>query len=251
MNGRTISRAQSAFLFVAIVAAGPDQGRTVAAQSAQPAASPAVAEVQQMVAAARKDIESYKTAGGAAGAADHPAIKWSASLWQLHDRAPLGEAGAIAAVEAIRMLVRAELWDPARSRIDALDVDEPAWERVPSAVYDIGIARKDLPYTIEKLSRIAASTTKSQTRSAALLIIGRAYRRQGDLAAATRSLEEAKSAAPTSLYAEEADGVLYEIAHLSKGVQAPAISGKPRNGRAVNLAAFRGKPVVLVFWGTT
>lgn len=251
MNGRPMSRALSGFLFAAIVTAGPGQGGTAMAQTAQPAARPEVAEVRQMAADARKEIEGYTAAGGAPGAADHPAIKWSASIWQVHERAPLSEAGAIAAVEAVRLLVRAELWDPARARIDALDFDEPAWERVPSVVYDLGIARKDLPGTIEKLSRAAASTTRAQTKSAVLLIMGRAYRRQGDLSAATRSLEEAKSAATNSPYAEEADGVLYEIAHLSKGLQAPPVSGKPRNGRAVNLAAFRGKPVVLVFWGTT
>jgi hypothetical protein len=223
----------------------------VLAQAAQPVPSPAVAEVRQMAADARKEIDSYKAAGGAAGTADHPAVKWSASIWQVHERAPLSEEGAIAAVESVRLLVRAELWDAARARIDSVGVDEPAWERLPSPIYDIGIARKDLPDTIDTLSKAAAATTKPKTKAAALLIVGRAYRRQGDKAAATRALEAAKSAAPDSLYAEEADGVIYEIVHLSPGTPAPAVSGKARNGRAVNLAAFRGKAVVLVFWGTT
>ena len=102
-----------------------------------------------MAADARKEIDGYKTAGGAAGAADHPAIKWSAALWAIHDQAPQSEAGALAAVEAIRLLVRAELWDRAHARVASLDADEPAWERVPSTLYEEGIARKNFDYTID------------------------------------------------------------------------------------------------------
>lgn len=52
--------------------------------------------------------------------------------------------------------------------------------------------------------------------------------------------------------AEAADGRRYEIQHLSIGLQAPAISGTPRNGRRANsLESFRGKPIVVVFWGST
>ena len=82
-------------------------------------------------------------------------------------------------------------------------------------------------------------------------MVARAYRRQSDKDAASRALEAAKAAAPRTPFAEEADGLLYEIAHLSIGVPAPPISGTARNGRAISLAALRGQPVVLVFWGTT
>jgi hypothetical protein len=205
-----------------------------------------------MVADARKDIQSYTTAGGAAGAADHPAIKWSAALWQLRDRSPQSEAGAIAAAEAIRLLIRAELWDRAHARVESLGVDDPAWERVPTALYEEGIARKSFENTVAILSRTAASTKTPSIRSAALLVIGRVHRRQGDLPAATRSLEEARAAAPGTPLAADADGLIYEIEHLSIGLPAPAIAGKPRNARrAITLESFHGKPVVLVFWAST
>ena len=205
-----------------------------------------------MVTDARKDVESYRTAGGAAGAADHPAIKWNAAMWQVHDRSPQSEAGAIAAVEAIRLLIRAELWDRAHARVESLDADDPAWERVPSALYEEGIARKSFEYMLATLSKTAASTKTASIKSAALLIIGRVHRRQGDLPAATRSLEEARDAAPGTPLAAEADGLIYEIEHLSPGLPAPPISGKPRNARrAITLDSFRGKPIVLVFWAST
>ena len=250
MNGRSGSGSLSGLLLVAI-AAGLGQER-VTAQTAQPAPAAAVAEVRQMAAGARKDIDSYKTAGGDAGAADHPAIKWHAAIWQVHDRAPQSEAGAIAAVEAIRLLIRAELWDRAHARVESLAVDDPAWERVPSALYDEGIARKSFEYTIATLSRTAAATKTASIKSAALLVIGRVHRRQGDLAAATRSLEEARAAAPGTPQATEADSLIYQIEHLSVGLPAPAISGKPRNARRqVTFDSFRGKPLVLVFWAST
>src|SRR5258708_5134254 len=84
-----------------------------AARAPQSPPAATAADVQQMAAAARKDVDSYKAAGGAAGAADHPAIKWDAAMWPVHERAPQSEAGASAALEAIRLLTRAELWDRA------------------------------------------------------------------------------------------------------------------------------------------
>jgi hypothetical protein len=252
VNGNPISRVLSACLFAAIVAAGPDQGRTAAAHAAQSASAAAVADVRQMITDAGKDIERYRTAGGAAGAADHPAIKWDAAMWRVHDRAPQSEAGAIAAVEAIRLLIRAELWDRAHARVESLGVDDPSWARVPSALYEEGIARTRFEYTVATLSRIAASTKTASIKSSALLVIGRVHRRQADLPAATRSLEEARAAAPGTPLAAEAEGLIYEIEHLSIGLPAPAISGKPRNARRpITLESFRGKPVVLVFWAST
>jgi hypothetical protein len=239
-------------LFLAMLAAAFAQGKTAIAQTAQPAPAPAVADVRQILTDARKEIETYKTAGGAAGAANHPAIKWNDALWQVHDRAPQSEAGAMAAAEAIRLLIRAELWDRARARVESLDVNNPAWERVPAAIYEEGVARKDFEYTLATLSGTAAATKTPSIKAASLLAIGRVHRRQGDLPAATRTLKEAGAAAPGTPQAEEAEGLIYEIEHLSVGLPAPAISGKPRNARrALSLESFRGKPVVLVFWGST
>jgi len=251
VNRSVLSRAASACLFAALIAAG-GQDRTARAQTAQPASSPSVADVRQMAADARKAIDSYKAAGGAADAANHPAIESSATIWQIHERAPRSEAGTIAAVEAIRLLNRAELWDNAHARVASLDADDPAWQRVPSLLYEEGIARKRVDDTIATLSRTIASTTVAANKAAALVVIGRVHRRQGDLPAATRSLEDARAAAPGTPQAEEADGLIYEIKYLTVGLPAPAIAGKPRNARrSITLDSFRGKPVLLVFWAST
>ena len=154
-------------------------------------------------------------------------------------------------ITEIRGLVQAKLWDQVDARLDALTADDPAWERLPSVVYSAAIARQDLQLAIVRLTRLASTTTKPAHRAAALISVGRAYRRQGDLAAATRTLQDAKAVAPGTQYAEDAEGLIYEIERLSPGLPAPPISGKARNAGTISLAQFRGQPVVLVFWGST
>jgi hypothetical protein len=209
-----------------------------------------LAAVRQMMADAREEIETFEKSTPATGS-PHPAIKWDAALWALHEREPRTDAGARAAVEAVRLLTRADLWSRADARVDSLPLDDPAWEGLPWVLYEAGIKRKDVPAVIERLTRVAHSAPKPTTRAAALMIIGRAYRRQGDPDAAKRALEASRAAAPQSTYAEESKGIIYEIDYLSVGKIAPAISTTARNGRPISLAALRGKPVVLVFWGTT
>ena len=234
-------------LFAACLSSGPASY----AQAPQPGPAAATTDVRQAISAARKEIESYKAAGGASATADHPAIKWDAALWAYRERYPRSEAAALASAEAVRLLFRAELWDRAHARVESVGFDDPAWERLATPIYEAGIVRKDLPGTIAALSRAAASTTSPSIKAAVLVVVGRAYRRHGDNAAATRSLETATSTAPGTPYAEEAEGLLYEIKYLSVGVQAPPISGRTRNAGTIDPAALRGKPVVLVFWGST
>jgi hypothetical protein len=154
-------------------------------------------------------------------------------------------------VTEIRGLVQAKLWAQVDARLDALAVDDPAWERLAPVVYTAAVARQDLPAAIVRLTRVATSTTKPSNKAAALITIGRAHRRQGDRAAAVRAWHDAKTAAPGTPFAEDAEGLIYEVERLSPGLPAPPISAKARNGRSISLAQLRGKPVVLVFWGTT
>ena len=231
-----------------VVASALTRGQSL---RAQPAQDPAVVEVRQTIDAARKEIEAYRKAGGATAAADHPAVKWDAALWAYREKYPRTDAAAQATTEAVRQLVRAELWDRVQDRVVSLDVNDAAWERVATSVYEAGIARKNLPSSIDTLSSVADQTTTPAIKAAVLIVVGRAYRRQQDFAAAIRSLEAARAAAPGTPRAEEAEGLIYEITYLRVGLPAPPIAGKTRTGQTIDLAALRGKPVVLVFWGTT
>ena len=242
-------------LFFASVVAGALLGpcRPALAQAtAQPAdAAAAVAEVRQTIDTAWKEMQAYDKAGGKPGTPDHPALKWHATLWAYREQHPGTEAAARATADAIRLLVRGQFWEQAHARTEAVGVHDPAWERLPAAIYEEGSTRKDFAYTIATLSKVATATTIPTIKSAVLLGVGRAQRRQGDVAAATNTFESSRSAAPGSASAEEADGVLYEISHLSVGLPAPTFSAKARNGKTVDLAAFHGRAVVIVFWSTT
>lgn len=154
-------------------------------------------------------------------------------------------------VDSARALLQAKQWEELDKRVASIAADDPAWERLPSIVYSAGIARNDLPAVITRLQQVVETTTRPSNKAAALIVIGRVHRRQGDGTAAVRVLEQAKSAAPDSPYVEEATGLIYEIEHLSPGLPAPDINAKSRAGQPINLAALRGKAVVLVFWGST
>jgi tetratricopeptide (TPR) repeat protein len=242
-----ISGALSSVLVLALLGAIP----VASGQGVQPTINPAVVEVRQTLDAARKEIDAYRAGGGQAGAPDHPAVKWQATLWEYRQRDPGSEAAARATAEAIQFLVRAELWEQAHARIDSLPSEDLAWERLAAYLYVEGSLRKDFGYAVAKLSEVAAGSPHASIKSAALLALGRAQRRQGDLAAAVRTLESARDTAAESAWAQEAAGILYEIANLSVGLVAPSFSGKSRAGRAIDLTALRGSAVVMVFWAST
>lgn len=70
------------------------------------------------------------------------------------------------------------------------------------------------------------------------------------VAAARKEIDAYKSAGGPLGAADHP--AIYEIQHLSVGLPAPALSGTPRNARkAIGLESFRGKPIVIVFWGST
>jgi hypothetical protein len=50
-------------------------------------------------------------------------------------------------------------------------------------------------------------------------------------------------------YAKQADGYLYELDHLQVGMVAPEIEGTDSEGKAFKLSDYRGKVVVLDYWG--
>jgi hypothetical protein len=243
-------------LFFASVFVGALLGTSHSARAQTPppaaaAAAAAVAEIRQTIESAWKEVQAFDKAGGKPGAPDHPALKWDATLWTYREQHPGTEAAARATADAIRLLVRSQFWDQAHARMAAVGIDDSAWERLSGAVYEEGSTRKDFAYTIETLSKVAAATTSATIKSATLLDVGRAQRRLGNVDAAKESLEVSRSAAPGSASATEADRILYEIVHLSPGLPAPTFSAKGRDGKTVDLASFRGRPVVLVFWSTT
>lgn len=54
---------------------------------------------------------------------------------------------------------------------------------------------------------------------------------------------------PTSSYAKLATGAIFESEHLQVGMIAPEITGPDQEGKTFQLSEYRGKVVVLDFWG--
>jgi hypothetical protein len=216
-----------------------------------PTAGSTVADVRSTLTTARAAIDAFLAAGGKNGANDHPALKWHSTLWAYRERHPGTEAAAVATAEAIQLLLRAELSDQAHTKADSLGADDLAWVRLSGYLYYEASWRKDYSYLVNRLSDVSARTNDATVKSAALVALGRAYRRQGDVTLAVQTFESARAAAPESATANEANALLYDIAHLSLGLQAPAFSGTTPDGRTVTLDSLRGKAVAIVFWGST
>ena len=226
-------------------------GLRASGPSPQPGAGSTVADVAETVAAARKAIDQYRTGGGKPDAADHPALAWHGTLWAYRERHPGTDAAAAATAEAIQLLIRAELWDLVRERVNAVGVNDHAWERLSRYLWYDASARKDYARATETFKQVADGTSIASNKAAALLSLGRVQRAQGETAAAVKSLESARDAAPGGMAAEEAAALLYDIANLSIGLQAPAFSATALDGRVISLASLRGRVVAMVFWGST
>ena len=54
---------------------------------------------------------------------------------------------------------------------------------------------------------------------------------------------------PDADVAEEAAGYIYELDHLQIGMKAPEIVGLDASGKEIKLSQFKGRVVVLDFWG--
>jgi len=54
---------------------------------------------------------------------------------------------------------------------------------------------------------------------------------------------------PQAKATERAAGYIFEVENLQVGMKAPDFSGEDADGKAINLAQFRGKVVVVAFWG--
>lgn len=211
---------------------------------------PAVQEVRKSIEAAQKEISQFRDGGGKNDDPNHPAVKWLGTLWQYRQTYPGSEAAGLASAEALHLLFHADRVDEVLTRMDALDVNDTAWERLPSVLNEIATARKDPSVLTKRLERVASESTSAKIRASAFAAWGRAYR-ESDPARARTLLERAASEAPGSPAAREADNLLYELASLSVGKPAPAFAAKAWKGKAISLEGYKNQALVLVFWSST
>lgn len=107
------------------------------------------------------------------------------------------------------------------------------------------------------LKQIADSNPSPDAKAAALLALGR-MSKESDPAVAEKYFQEVATKYPDAKFdmfgrkmkfGEEAKNELFDIQHLGIGKQAPEITGEDVDGKKFSLSDYRGKVVVLDFWG--
>jgi hypothetical protein len=214
------------------------------------APDPEMDRVQTMISQAKKDAEQFLKSGGKPGDANNPNLKWAAQLWQYREKHPGTPATVIATSEALRLLNRAEHLSELQAKADTLKPDDAAWKQVFYVLMSAGSKTKNYSYLISKAEAVAQTAVDTNIKAQARFNIGDAYWRTKDIDRARKAFQAVVSEYPGTDYAEEAEGNLREIEFLNLGQPAPAFERTTITGDSISLAGFKGKVVVLKFWGT-
>ena len=206
--------------------------------------------VQAMISQARNDAEQFSKSGGKPVDADNPNLKWSAALWAYREKHPGTRATAIATAEALRLLNRANRFSELEAKADALQPDDGAWKQTIYVLMAAAAKSKDYSYLISKAEALSQTAVDPEVRAQARYNIGDAYWQMKDNDRAHKAFQAVLSQYPKSSYAEQAEGNLREIEFLNPGQPAPPFERTTIDGDRISLAGFKGRVVVLKFWGT-
>lgn len=104
------------------------------------------------------------------------------------------------------------------------------------------------------LEKILAESPHDEVRAAVLLTQASSVMEGGDasadeMKAARAKLERVQKEFGKTRYAAQAEGMLFEADHLQIGMDAPDFEAVDQDGKAWKLSDYRGKVVVVDFWG--
>jgi tetratricopeptide (TPR) repeat protein len=159
-------------------------------------------------------------------------------------------ATAIATTEALRLLVRADRISEMQAKADSVKLDEAAWRRAIYVVVEAAANKKDYNYLISKTQDLSQSAVDLEIKAFAHKTLGDAYWKKGETEQARAAFQAVVAQYPKTPYAEEAEGNLMEMELLNPGQPAPQFARTTIKGDPISLAGFKGKVVVLKFWGT-
>ena len=206
--------------------------------------------VQAMITQAKKEAEEFSKSGGKTDDAKHPNLKWAATFWRYRLKHPGTPATVVATTQAFTLLNRSNRISELQTRADALKLDDPAWEQVINVLLFASIKTKDYSYLLTKAEALTRSAIDPKIKARARFNIGEAYWKKGDTEQARINFQTVVSQYPNTSYAEDAEGNVREIDFLNVGQFAPQFDHPTINGDPLSLAGFKGKIVVLKFWGT-
>lgn len=221
--------------------------------AAQPAAQQdgPLADVDEALKQARREIGQFEQGGGRKEDARHPVATWVEKLWAFRERQPGTRAAGKATAEAIHLLVHADRISEAETRADGLGADDPAWEFLAGFLSEAAAIKKDYSFLVRKLGTVVAQQHVQKVRGSLHYHLGRGHAKAANPEAARAALKAALQEAGGTPLAKEAETALYELDNLGYGQPAPAFAGQARDGSRVALAGFRGRVVLLIFWAST
>ena len=217
----------------------------LSAQQASPAGG-----IDEILRQARQDISNFEKGGGRKDDPVHPAVKWTQELWKWRETSPGSPDAAEATTEAVRLLVLADRFADLQTRADRIPADDPAWQGVAPLLFISASRQKNFTYFFSKLQSVLDETRDLKTLAALQFNLGRGWRARNDEEKAKTAFRSAIELAPDSPAGKQAAAVLYELLHLGVGQPAPSFSATTVSGSRLSLSDYRGKPLVLVFWGT-
>ena len=174
---------------------------------------------------------------------------------ELADRSPGTPASVQAKVFAMQISRNAELNDTFdRLQKDILQnhITSPDIESVASMM---GLSRNpsQKEQAIKTLKEIEQKSPHANVRAAAISAqirqVYEEYMGTGDEAAAKRLAKTLVSDYPTTQYGKRAAGLINQIDNLGVGKAAPDIEAEDQDGKKFKLSDYRGKVVVIDFWG--
>jgi len=211
---------------------------------------PELDRVQAMISQAKKESGQFSKSGSKASEPNNPNLKWAATLWEYRNKHPDTPASAIATTEALRLLVRADRISEMQTKADTVKLDEAAWKRAIYVLVEAAANKKDYNYLISKTQALSQTAVDPEIKVFAHITLGDAYWKSGDTAQARVAFQAVVTKYPKTPYAEEAEGNLMEIELLNPGQPAPQFARTTIKGDPISLAGFKGRVVVLKFWGT-
>lgn len=206
--------------------------------------------VQAMITQAKKEAEQFSKAGGKPDDANHPNLKWVATFWRYRLKHPGTPATVVATTQAFILLNRSDRIHELQAKADTLELDDPAWEQVINILLFASIKTKDYSYLLTKAESLTHLAVDPKIKARARFNIGEAYWKKGHAEEARIAFQTVVDQYPNTSYAEDAEGNVREIDFLNVGQSAPQFDRVTIKGDPLSLAHFRGKIVVLKFWGT-
>lgn len=210
-----------------------------------------LAEVDELLKQARREIAQFEQGGGKKDDTRHPVAGWVERLWTFRAQHPGTRAAGKATAEAIHLLVHADRIPEAETRADGLAAADPAWESLAGFLSEAAALKKDYGFLVRKLGAVVTQQHDQKTRASLHYHLGRGQAKAGNFLAARAALKAALQEAAGTPQAKQAETALYELDNLGYGQPAPAFASPARDGSRIALADFRGRVVLLVFWAST